>query len=187
MNKSILCALVLLVSAACSQDKLTVPGSIAPSSTAGTQAADPAVPLNYRAHLTGRDAVPAIDTLAQGEAIFQLSRDGTELSYKVIVSNIENVIGAHIHLGAPGVNGPNVFFLLDPQNAPGGGRTDGVLVTGAIESTDFPPSVFSMLIADIEAGNVYIDVPTNDGVMPPNTGPGGRFSWTSTRVPGSVS
>ena len=175
MNKYILCALGLFVSAGCSQDELTVPSSIAPSSTAGTQAAAPAVPQNYRAHLTGRDAVPAIDTLAQGEAIFQLSRDGTELSVKVIASNIENVTGAHIHIGPVGARGPLAILLMNPLPS-GRGRTDGVLAVGTITAADFFGPLLnqplSALIAAIEAGNVYVDIPTNDGIAPPNTGPG---------------
>src|SRR4029453_11986604 len=98
--------------------------------------------------------VPPRDTLAQGEAIFQLSPGGSELSYRVIVANIENVIGAPLHLGVPGVNGPNLFLLLSPQNPPGGGRTDGVLVTGAITAANNFP--LSMLVADIEAGEVDV-------------------------------
>ena len=114
--------------------------------------------------------MPPRDTLAQGEAIFQLSPDGTELSYRVNASNIENVIGAHIHLGAAGVNGPNVFFLFGPGVPAGGGRTNGVLATGTIAAATYPP--FPLLINDIKAGNVYIDVNTNDGDSPINTGPG---------------
>ena len=154
---------------------------VGPSQTDHSSNSLASVPLNFRAHLSGDQVVPPRDTLAQGEAIFQLSPDGTELSYRVIASNIENVIGAHIHLGAPGLNGPNLFFLLNPQNPTGGGRTDGVLVTGTIVRgvTPLPPPLgatdalrFDALITLIEAGNVYIDVPTNNGVAPPNEGPG---------------
>ena len=90
------------------------------------------------------------------------------LSYRVIASNIENVIGAHIHLGAAGVNGPNVFFLFGPGVPAGGGRTNGVLATGTIAAATYPP--FPQLINDTKAGNVYIDVNTNDGVSPTNAG-----------------
>ena len=51
-----------------------------------------------------------------------------------------------------------------------------MLATGTITQANLlpPPSVlpFSTLIAEIEAGHVYVDVPTNDGVAPVNTGPG---------------
>jgi hypothetical protein len=103
------------------------------------------VPVNFRAHLSGDQVVPPRDTRAQGQAIFQLSPDGTELSYRVIASNIENVIGAHIHIGATGVNGPNVFFLFGPGVPAGGGRTDGVLATGTIAAATYPPFPCSLM------------------------------------------
>jgi hypothetical protein len=177
MKRYLVYTLALFVSSACSQDKLTGPSSIGSSSTtsATTQAASPAVPVNYRAHLNGREVVPVIETLAQGQAIFQLSRDGTELSFKVIASNIANVTGAHIHIGAVGLRGPLAILLMSPL-ASGRGRTDGVLATGTIRAADlFGPLAgqpLSALIDAIKAGNVYVDVPTNDGIAPPNTGPG---------------
>ena len=86
---------------------------------------------NWSDHLTGTEEVPVRETGAQGQAIFHLSKDGTSLDYKLIASNIDNVFQAHIHSGAPGVNGPIVVWLY-PSTAPtpgpvGGGRTDGVL------------------------------------------------------------
>jgi CHRD domain len=67
---------------------------------------------NFVAHLSGDEEVLPRDTLAQGQAIFHLSKDGTSLAYMLIVANIENVVQAHIHVGAPGVNGPVVAFLF---------------------------------------------------------------------------
>jgi hypothetical protein len=136
--------------------------------------------VNYRAHLNGDQVVPPLPqgTLGQGEAIFQLSPDGTGLSYRVITSNIENVTAAHLHLGAGGERGPLVALLFGPVPA-AGGRTDGVLATGTITAANLlppppgaPPLSFSTVIGLIEAGNAYVDVPTSDGVAPPNTGPG---------------
>ena len=61
---------------------------------------------NWSTHANGSLEVPVRDTSAQAQAIFHLSKDGTELQYKLIASNIENVVQAHIHRGPPGVNGP---------------------------------------------------------------------------------
>jgi hypothetical protein len=66
---------------------------------------------NWSLHLNGSAEVPARDTQAQGQAIFHLSPDGTELDYKLIGSNIENAFMAHIHMAGPGVNGPIVVWL----------------------------------------------------------------------------
>jgi hypothetical protein len=134
-----------------------------------------AVNRNSRTHLSGDEEVPVRITNAQGQAIFHLSKDGTKLNYKLIVANIENVVQAHIHLGQPGVNGNIVVFLygLVP---PGGGRTNGVLAEGTITSdeliNDLAGQPLSTLIDQMAAGNTYVNVHTNDGVAPPNTGPG---------------
>lgn len=182
MKSSLACALALVVCCACSQDipqranNLTAPNPSGPSSTT-LAVSSRSIFKNFRAHLSGDQIVApplALATLAQGQAIFQLDPDGTELSYKLIASNIENVVGGHIHLGAANVRGPLVVVF--GQVPPGGGRTDGVFATGTITAANLlpPPSIlsFSAFIAEIEAGNAYVDVPTNDGVAPPNTGPG---------------
>ena len=141
-------------------------------STAGTASADN---RNFAVHLSGDEEVPARATLAQGQAFFQLSKDGTELRYLLIVANIDNVVASHIHVGAAGVNGPVVAFLAGPFPA-GGGRSDGVLAEGAITAANLIGPLaghpLSDLIAAMEAGNTYVNVHTNDGVGLPNTGPG---------------
>jgi hypothetical protein len=139
---------------------------------------------NYRTHLKGDNEVPpagvVIETNAQGQAIFKLSPDGSELSYKLIVANIENVFQAHIHIGAPGSNGPIAVWLY-PSTTPGAGplgqgRIQGPIAEGTITSADLIGPLaghpLSDLLAAIEAGNAYVNVHTNDGVAPLNTGPG---------------
>ena len=130
---------------------------------------------NFGAHLTGDNEVPARETLAQGQAIFHLSKDGNSLEYRLIVANIDNVVASHIHVGAAGVNGPVVAFLAGPFPA-GGGRTDGVLAEGTITAANLTGPLaghpLSHLIDAMRAGNTYVNVHTNDGVAPTNTGPG---------------
>lgn len=50
---------------------------------------------NWSTHLKGAFEVPARDTNAQGQAIFHLSDDGQSVAYKLIASDIENVVQAH--------------------------------------------------------------------------------------------
>ncbi len=148
-------------------------------SSALTPAAAPAAAVananNFVAHISGASEVPARDTRGVGELKLQLSDDGTALEYRLISSNITNVVQSHIHLAPEGVNGPIVVFLygLVP---PGGGRTDGVLATGTITAADFIGPLaghpLSDLIAAIEADTAYVNVHTNDGLDGPNTGPG---------------
>ena len=122
---------------------------------------------NFRTSLKGENEVPAVETRAQGQAIFQLSRDGSELSYKLIVANIENVTMAHIHLAPANENGPVVVWLypdgFPPQLIPG--RFSGVLAEGVITDADIvgETQVQSLdnLIEQIRAGNAYVNVHTS--------------------------
>lgn len=129
---------------------------------------------NFSVHLDGAGEVPPRDTAGQGQAIFHLSQDGLSLDYKLIVANIENVNAAHIHLGAAGVNGPVVVGLF--SGAAGSGRTDGVLAEGTITAASLSGPMAGKTMADLiaamESGNTYVNVHTNDGVAPTNTGPG---------------
>jgi len=150
-----------------------------PTALVATQGARPDVPapLNFVAHLTGASEVPARETPAVGEVKFQLSPDGTQLEYRLISANITNVILSHIHVGAAGTNGSVVVFLFGKTTVPpGGGRFDGVLAHGTITMADLTGPLtghpFSDLIAAMTAGGTYVNVHTNDGVAPTNTGPG---------------
>lgn len=117
---------------------------------------------------------------ARGNAIFHLSADGTTLSYKLIVANIENVFQAHIHRGVAGVNGGIVVWLY-PSTAPtpgplGGGRIQGPIAEGTITAANLVGSLagqpLSALLTLLENGGAYVNAHTNDGVAPVNTGPG---------------
>jgi hypothetical protein len=128
----------------------------------------------FVATLSGDEEVPARDTQAVGVAKFKLSKDGSALSFKVNVANIQNVVAAHIHCGAVGVNGPIGVTLFG--GAPAGGRVNGTLAEGTITAPDAVNGCgwtsLAAVLAAIESGNTYVNVHTNDGVAPPNTGPG---------------
>ena len=129
---------------------------------------------NYSLHLNGDTEVPANASRAAGQAVFQLSKDGTSLDYKLIVANLDNPIAAHIHLGPAGVNGPVVANLF--SGAPDGGTANGVLAEGTITAANLIGPLngqpLSALIAQLNSGNAYVNVHTNDGVPPTGTGPG---------------
>lgn len=129
----------------------------------------------YVAHLNGDNEVPANGSRAQGQAIFKVSQDGTEIEYKLVVANIDNVVASHIHLAPAGVNGPVVAFLFGQASA-GGGSSSGVLATGTITSANLVGPLTGMplsaLIEALDADDAYVNVHTNDGVDPTNTGPG---------------
>jgi hypothetical protein len=139
--------------------------ALAPAAVAGD---------NFVATLSGDQEVPARDTQAAGVATFKLREDGAALVFKVNVANIDNVVAAHIHCGAVGVNGPvGVTLFGGPA---GGGAVNGTLAEGTITAPD-PGNAcgwadLAAVLAALGSGNAYVNVHTNDGVDPPNTGPG---------------
>jgi len=81
--------------------------------------------------------VPTLFTIAQRLAIFHFSKDGAEFVFKVGVANIDNVIGAHIHLAFAGQNGPIVLHLLGNPFIPDPGVTvNGILGEGTVTAAD---------------------------------------------------
>lgn len=122
---------------------------------------------NFTAHLTGAEEVPAVATQATGQAVFQLSSDGSALHYRLIVANIQDVTQAHIHLAPAGTNGGVVAFLYPPgppaQLIPG--RSSGVLQTGTITAANLIGPLAGMTLADlldaIRAGDTYVNVHTS--------------------------
>ena len=127
------------------------------------------------APLSGGEEVPARDTNARGSATFKVSDDGTSMEFRLIASNINNVVAAHIHVAPAGVNGPVVAFLFGSV-APGGGPSNGVLSEGTITAANLVGPLagqpLSALLDAIRAGNTYVNVHTNDGVAPTDTGAG---------------
>jgi len=171
-------AVAAVATGACSQTptspEFTVPLSVSAVKTGDVTSVKPGDPLSST-HLGGENEVPARPTDAQGQAIMKVAEDGQSISFKLIASNIDNIVASHIHVGAAGSNGPIVVFLFG--NAPaGGGRHDGILSEGTFTAANFVGPLagqpFSALLAQMAAGNTYVNVHTNDGVAPTNTGPG---------------
>ncbi len=141
---------------------------------AGAAPATPPDARNFVAVLSGAEEVPARDTLARGSATFQVSADGSEVGYRLIVANIENAFAAHIHCAPPGANGPVGVTLF--VGAVGSGRADGILAQGNFTGPDAGNACawadLGAVLAAMRGGNAYVNVHTNDGVAPPNTGAG---------------
>jgi hypothetical protein len=137
-------------------------------------AASPPDSRNFTAVLSGANEVPARDTLARGVAVFHFSPDGAVLDYRLIAANLENVTASHIHCASAGVNGPVGLTLY--MGAAGSGRVDGALASRSVSAPDPGNGCGWQTLADVEAamlsGNAYVNVHTNDGVAPTNTGPG---------------
>jgi glucose/arabinose dehydrogenase len=129
---------------------------------------------SFGTRATGTQEVPPRDTRASGNMRLNLSRNSDVLFFQLSVSNIRNVVAAHLHLADVGVNGPIVVSLF--MDEPGGGPSRGLLARGSIRSEDLegPLAGHSLdeLIGLVLDGDIYLNVHTNDGVGEINTGPG---------------
>ena len=213
MRKPVVAAWLVVVMSACSSESfrtpaqpetITLPLRVESTEHArtplGSASALAGTPENHRTHLSGNQEVfvPATpgaptpaDSRAQGQAIFQISKDGESFDYKLIASNIENVTQAHIHCAAAGANGGIIVWLYPNPTAtmalPGGaGRQNGVLAEGTIvsgapmhvrsvgASAACPGGVatYADVLDKMRTGNAYVNVHTNDGDASPNSGPG---------------
>jgi hypothetical protein len=177
MKSRVSCILAAVgVVAACAETGNTEPELLtAPafSQHGGGNAASHEDARNFRAHATGDEEVPSNDSRAQGQAVFQLSKEGTALSYRLNVANIQNVTQAHIHCAPEGLNG-SVALWLYPSTPPAQlipGRSSGVLgagvATGAnivpvADSAVCPGGIASLadLVEKIRTGGAYVNVHT---------------------------
>ncbi len=114
---------------------------------------------NFTAHLNGGAQVPPFDTQAQGQFIGKL-RAGGELSYKLIVANLMNIVAAHIHCAGEGVNGfvGVTLFAGSPVTL------SGILAQGPILAPDANNACGWVDVDDVidalESGDTYINVHT---------------------------
>ncbi|HEX6304700.1 MAG TPA: PQQ-dependent sugar dehydrogenase [Anaerolineales bacterium] len=115
---------------------------------------------NFGAHLSGDEEVPPVDTQAQGQATFKVSEDESEMSFKLNVANIEDVVAAHIHCAPAGVNGPVGVTLFSG----GPVSPDGTLAEGTITSPDPGNGCgwtsLEAVLSAISSGNAYVNVHT---------------------------
>lgn len=174
----VFCSVVLVALGYACQDQSLNPTDSRQNVAVGSQQVTGQAPLavgnlqtNFRAHLNGRNVVSPVDTRAQGEAIFHLSDDGAEISYKLTAANIENLLMAHIHLGPPNDNGPVVVWLYPKDGPPPlliEGRFDGVLAEHIITADDLTGPLagesLDSLITHIRNGNAYVQAHTEQNL-----------------------
>ena len=124
---------------------------------------------NHGTHLTGDAERPVPnDSLAQGQANFKVSDDGSEIRFKLIVANIENVTQAHIHCCASTEGTAGIVVWLYPAGPPAQlipGRSQGVLAEGVITGSSLVGSLagqpLSVLLDRIQSGLAYVNVHTS--------------------------
>jgi len=122
----------------------------------------------FVAPLWGRQEVPSVQTRSVGLALFKLNSEETEMKYALIVAKGDDVTQAHIHCGAPGVNGPVVVFLygLGPTVDVNGILATGVITAGSViprpDSPACPGGVADLadVLQKMRSGEAYANVHT---------------------------
>jgi hypothetical protein len=115
---------------------------------------------SFTATLSGNNEVPAVTTPATGSAT--LSVTGTEITYTVNVTNLQNPVLSHIHIAAAGVNGPVRLNLCGTDDSPPCASGSSVLVSGVNGVTvGAPPITFDDLLSAMRSGDAYVNVHTN--------------------------
>jgi hypothetical protein len=131
----------------------------------------------YVAKMDGAQNLPEpIKTPATGEVVLKVSADGKKVAYKITVEKLVNIGSADLHLGSNSQNGPLVVKLWPHGTPAKKGEFSGVLAEGTFDAGDFLGSMagspMSDLLDELKSGMVYVNVHTNDGLDPPNSGPG---------------
>src|ERR687896_733972 len=124
---------------------------------------------NFTAQLSGDKEVPPRTTDATGQATFQLSAE-TQLDFTLNLVDIKNVVAAHIHCAPAGENGAVGVTLSGPVT-PGEDSVQGTITAPDAENGCGWADV-AAVVAAMESGNAYVNVHTDDGVDPADTGPG---------------
>ena len=115
----------------------------------------------FNSKLTGQSEVPPKTTEATGTAFFFYH--GKSMHYEVDVTNINNVISAHIHQGKIGINGPVVVVLFNSESKPLG-MVHGPLAQGNFTAADLKGPLAGKQLFDlvnmIKNGDAYVNVHT---------------------------
>lgn len=132
--------------------------------TIGVAAADNSRTM-FRAPL---GPVSGTGSAGHGNAIVLMSDDGSQLSFHLVINNLQDTLMAHIHVAdVPGGNGPPVLWLYPdappPQLIPG--IFNGLLGSGTATSADLTGAAGVATLDDlrtaIEEGRAYVNVHTS--------------------------
>ncbi len=125
---------------------------------------------SFTATLNGASERPnPVTTPAVGSATFTLSEDGNTLTWNVTTTGANNVIASHIHVGGTQIAGPIILGLF------AGTASNNPPISGSITRAAFASPLgisFDALISLMRSGDSYVNVHTDNGVAPANTGPG---------------
>jgi hypothetical protein len=116
----------------------------------------------FTAIMSGSNEVPPVDTSATGYTSFRTAANNTVIKYKVNVTGISNVTGAHIDFGKASANGDMIVDLLkDSKKNP---TKQGMAIRGNITDADLAGPLkgktFAELISTMKNGDTYVNIDT---------------------------
>ncbi len=117
-------------------------------------------PARLVALLSGGQESPPVATVARGRATITLGERLTSLRVDVETESLAGVVAGHIHVGAPGTNGPVVLDLLGSGFSPAFSAT-----VGPAELEPRPEigvTSFADVVLAILEGRAYVNLHTSD-------------------------
>jgi hypothetical protein len=119
----------------------------------------------FHAILSGKEEVPPTDSSTTGSAKFQTNDNGTQVSYWVNLTGLNEISGAHIHNGTAGQNG-DIVASLSGQQAAENGNNASISIKGNITQNDLQGPLegkeLSELASLMSDGIVYVNVHTGE-------------------------
>ena len=116
----------------------------------------------FTAIMSGSNEVPPVDTSATGYTSFRTAANNTVIKYKVNVTGISNVTGAHIDFGKVGANGDIIVDLL--KDSKKNLIKQGMAIRGNITDADLvgplKGKTFAELISTMKNGDTYVNIDT---------------------------
>lgn len=117
--------------------------------------------VTVTAMLGGHEEVPGVSTGAHGVATVTVDRGAGRVDYQIDIFNLPTgIVGAHIHVGAEGVNGPIIFGF--PVAAVG--QSGAFQLKGSLSSSELLPRAASGILSfddaafAIASGSAYVNV-----------------------------
>ena len=108
----------------------------------------------FTAQLRGNQEIPPNTSIAKGLAWF--IQKGNTIWYKLNVTGLDKVMGAHIHNGKADENGDPIVTLFHPGTPTG--PVNGILIEGNLTSADLPPVVG--FVNKMKLGETYVNIHT---------------------------
>ncbi len=118
----------------------------------------------FSASLSGKEEVPPTESSATGWAKFLTDVNGTQVTYWVNLTGLNEITGIHIHNGSAGQNGDIVVTLSQQETAMGDNATLSLKGNITKDNLEGPlqGKELSELVSLLSDGNAYVNVHTDE-------------------------